>query len=278
MPMFPPEFTALPTFKDRETALAILPQAPPSWRSDQALATTLRQWQQESPQAALAWLQALPAGEWRDRAAAVLDEPAAHAKVTALKLQEITLQYHPDRSEVTLEEVKRITGQSARSDLAGTLAALTDWPPGPARQSALAEAAKVAASQNTAAALTRIQQIADPAAQADGIRGVLAVWTEHEPLAASEWLPTLAAGPVREAAVDTFAEKIASLDPAASLAWAATLIDPTARIARLKTTYQEWYRSKPSLASAALAELPGLSPADLQQVRRPARPATPTPK
>ncbi len=99
------------------------------------------------------------------------------------------------------------------------------------------------------------------------------VWAKNEPLAASEWLPTLTPGPVREAAVDRFAETIAELDPAASLAWATTLSDPAARAGRLETTWRKWATDDPAGAAAALTEIPGLSPADLQQLQNPPPPA-----
>ena len=273
IPMMPTEIDPLPTFNDRQTALAILPDATPSWRRDQALQATLEQWHLESPDEALAWLKSLPEGEWRDRTATILEEPDAHANVISLKLQELTIKHHPDQTESGLDDIGKTAGQSAQADFPGTLHTLADWPPGPARQAALQAAARYAAAQSTPDALARVQQIADPAVQADGIRGVLAVWTAHEPLAASEWLPTLSPGPVREAAVDSFAEAIAALDPSASLAWAATLTDPAARSARLEVTYRKWAGDDPPGAAAALGEIAGLSPADLQQLRTPITPA-----
>jgi hypothetical protein len=254
----------IPAFPDRATALAILPHAPPSWHSDQALADTLENWQHESPSAAKAWLDALPAGEWRDRAAAVLEGEGQHQNVLALKLQGITLQYHPDQSGPAIEKLGEATTEAAYSDSAGTLAVLGEWAPGTARQVALEKAASFAAGQNTAQALAWVQQIPDSGAQAEAIGGLMGVWAKHEPLAASEWLPTLPPGPVRDAAVDRFAETIASLDPAASLAWAATLTDPTARAARLGTTYQQWATQDPAAARAAASSIPGLNPAVLQ--------------
>jgi hypothetical protein len=98
----------------------------------------------------------------------------------------------------------------------------------------------------------------------------MAVWAKHEPLAASEWLPTLAPGPVREAAVDRFAETISSLDPAAGFAWAATLTDPTARAARLETTYWKWAAEDPAAARATAQATPGFNLAVLQQHLPPA--------
>ena len=155
--------------------------------------------------------------------------------------------------------------RAAQADSSGTLALLGDWPPGPARQLAMEKAASFAAGQSTAKALDWVQQIPDPSAQAEAVWGVLGIWTAHEPLAVSEWLPTLAPGPVREAAVDRFAETIATLDPVASLAWAVTLTDPAVRAARLETTYRNWSTNDPA-AAAALKEIPGLSQADVQQL------------
>ncbi len=273
IPLMPLEIIPMPTFKDRGTALAILPEAPPSWRRDQAMQAVLDQWHRESPDEALTWLKTLPEGEWRERASAILEAPDAHANVISLKLQELTVRHHPDRIESVLEDVRKTAGQAAQSDLPATLGTLADWPSGPAREAALHEAARFGATRDTAGTLARVQQFADPAVQAEGIRGVLAVWTAHEPLAASGWLPTLTAGPVREAAVDTFAETIAALDPSASMAWAATLTDPAARSARLDATYRQWAAEDPTGAAGALAAIPGLSPADLPQLTTPEKPA-----
>ncbi|MES2467322.1 MAG: hypothetical protein V4675_08485 [Verrucomicrobiota bacterium] len=273
LPLFPTELTPLPTFKDRQTALDILPKAPPSWRRDQALQSTLDQWQRESPAEAQAWVNALPPGEWRDRASAILEGQAMNSSVLSLKLQEITLRHQPDQTPFAVEDMGKAASQAAGADPSGTLALLGGWPPGPARELAMEKAASFAAGQSTAKALDWVQQISDPSAQAEAVRGVLGIWTTHEPLAASEWLPTLAPGPVREAAVDRFAETIAALDPAASLAWAVTLTDPTSRSARLEKTYRKWVTDDPT-ASAALREIPGLSPADVQQLLTLPTPAT----
>ena len=267
LPPYPPEYVALPVFKDRQSALEVLPNAPPSWRRDRALQTVLDQWQRESPAAAQAWVEALPPGEWRDRAATILSAKDLNQNLLSLQLQEITLRNHAAQTPVELKEVELTSNMAALADPSGTLTLLADWPPGLARQTAMEKAASIAAGQSTSKALEWAQQISDPTASADAIRGVVGLWTEHEPLAASEWLPTLAPGPVREAAVDRFAEKIAALDPAASLAWAATLSDPAARATRLETTYRTWAADNPGDAASALGGIPGLSPADLQQLR-----------
>jgi len=273
LPPFPLEMVTLPTFKDRQTALEILPNAPPSWRRDRALQTTLDQWQRESPAEAQAWMEALPPGEWRDRAAAILSAKDLNQNLVSLQLQEITLRHHAAQTPAELKEVEQISNMAAQTDPAGTLAILGNWPPSPARQSALEQTAILAAGQSTSKALERSLQIPDPNASAEAIRGVVKVWTENGPLAASAWLSNLAPGPMREAAVDRFAETIAALDPAASLAWATTLEDPAARSARLETTYRKWATDDPARAAAALAEIPGLRPADLQQLRTPPAPA-----
>lgn len=148
---------------------------------------------------------------------------------------------------------------------------LGSWAPGPARELAIEKASVYAAGQSTAKALEWVQKIPDPIAQAEAVRGVLGIWTAHEPQAASEWLPTLAPGPVREAAVDRFAETIASLDPAASLAWATTLTDPAARTSRLETTFRRWAADDP-VAAEALANIPGLSSTDVQHLLAPPAP------
>ncbi len=265
LPFLPTEFVPLPIFKDRQTALEILPDAPPSWRRDQALQSTLDQWRRESPIEAQAWVDALPAGEYRDRAAAIMEGQEKHSRVLALNLQEFTLRNQPDPTPFALEELGKSASQAVQADPSGTLALMGGWAPGPARQLAMEKAASFVAGQSTAKALDWVQQIPDPTAQAEAVRGVLGIWTAHEPLAASEWLPTLAPGPVREAAVDRFAETIAALDPAASLAWAVTLTDPAARTARLETTYRKWITDDPG-AAAVLSEIPGLSPSDVQQL------------
>ena len=265
LPFVPTEFTPLATFKDRQTALDILPKAPPSWRRDQALQSTLDQWQRESPDEAQAWVNALPPGECRERASAILEGHAINNSVLSLKLQEITLRHQPDQTPFALDEVGKSATQAAQADPSGTLALLGGWPPGPARQLAMEKAASFAAGQSSAKALDWAQQIPDPTAQAEAVRAVLGIWTAHEPLAASEWLPTLTPGPVREAAMDRFSETIATLDPAASIAWAVTLTDPAARAARLETTYRKWSTRDPASATA-LGEIPGLSPADVQQL------------
>lgn len=264
LPPYAPEIFPGPEFHDRQTALAVLPSSPSSWWRDRALQTTLDQWQKESPAAARAWMDSLPPGEFRDRAAVVLAGQDLNKNLVSLQLQEITLRNQTSFNPAELKSLQMATGMAVRADPAGTLSVLGGWPPGPGRETAMESAASVAAGQSTAQALAWAQQIPDPAAQAEAIKGVVGVWTAHEPLAASEWLPTLPPGPVREAAVDRFAENMAELDPAASLAWAGSLADPAARAKRLESTWRKWVSSDPAGAAAALAEIPGLTPADVQ--------------
>jgi hypothetical protein len=267
LPPFPPEMVAIPEFKDRQSALEILPSSPSSLWRDRALQTTLDQWQKESPAAAQAWMDSLPPGEFRDRAAVILAGQNLHQNVVSLQLQEISFRSQTSPTAEQLKDVEMATNMAVRSDPAGTLAALGSWPPGPSREAAMEKAASAGAGQSTVQALAWAQQISDPTAQAEAIKGVVGVWTTHEPLAASEWLPTLTPGPVREAAVDRFAENMAELDPAASLAWAGTLTDPAARANRLESTWRKWVSSDPAAAAAALTEIPGLTPADVQQLQ-----------
>lgn len=262
LPPYPTELIPLPSFKDRQAALEILPSAPPSWRRDRLIQSTLDQWQRESPTEVQAWVDNLPPGEWHDRAAAALAGKEIHQNLLALDLQKITLGGKTAPSPIYLAEVESAATMAAQSDLDGTLARLANWPPGPARQSAMEAAGVIAANQSTAKALAWAQQIPDPYAAADAVRGVIGILTQFEPLAASEWLSSLTPGALREAAVDRFSEKIAELDPMASLSWAATLSDPVARDKRLKASFQKWLSDDPTSAAAGLAEIPGLSPQD----------------
>ena len=68
----------------------------------------------------------------------------------------------------------------------------------------------------------------------DPIRGIVGRWTESDYQAAGKWLSSTPASPAKNAAIRSYAETVATLDPATATQWAMTLPPGPDRDATLK--------------------------------------------
>lgn len=79
-------------------------------------------------------------------------------------------------------------------------------------------------------------------------------WTQADHKGAAQWLNSLPAGKIRDAAVAGFAPAAAGLDGASAVEWALTLSDPAQRDATLTTVYQTWVKQEPEAAATYLKQ------------------------
>jgi hypothetical protein len=66
--------------------------------------------------------------------------------------------------------------------------------------------------------------------------GILQTWTPNEPAAAEEFIGSLPESPARDTVLDAFVGSLSGLNPAAALAWAATIQDDSLRTTVLSET------------------------------------------
>jgi hypothetical protein len=90
------------------------------------------------------------------------------------------------------------------------------------------------------------------AQQANIYHRVAQAYVQHDPLAASEWIATLATGPERDASVKTLVNHIAKTDPEAGFIWAATVSDPNDRRNSLSQVVRDWAQANPLAAQQAV--------------------------
>jgi hypothetical protein len=86
---------------------------------------------------------------------------------------------------------------------------------------------------------------------ADSIRSIVSDWTENDYLAAGKWLTTTPAGPVKNTAIRSYAETVASYEPETAAQWAMTLPAGADRDQTLVNIYRKWPTQDPVAKAAA---------------------------
>lgn len=86
---------------------------------------------------------------------------------------------------------------------------------------------------------------------ADSIRSIVSDWTKNDYLAAGKWLTTTPAGPVKNTAIRSYAETVASYEPETAAQWAMTLPAGADRDQTLVNIYRKWPTPDPVAKAAA---------------------------
>jgi hypothetical protein len=244
--------------------------APSSMMRDSLMREAFARLRAESPDSASQWVDTLPPGELKDVAGVTLTNFDAPAMVADLSRAVVSANTGgPDAAN--LERVRQLTKNAVRSDPAALGEQLMSLPEGAARDTALQTAATWWASASTSDALKWAESL-PPGPREKAVAGVLETWAASEPAAASEYLaahlPTLD----RDTPVSAFARGLAGIDPAASLEWAATVTDPVLRAGALQEIAAGWLKKNSGAAREGLQTIPGLTPAERQQLTNSAVP------
>ena len=85
------------------------------------------------------------------------------------------------------------------------------------------------------------------------IQNMVSQWTRTDYQAAGKWLAATPASPAKNISISSYAETIASYEPATAAQWALTLPAGAAREATLLNIYRMWPRTDPAGAAAAAA-------------------------
>ncbi len=85
------------------------------------------------------------------------------------------------------------------------------------------------------------------------VRNMVSNWTRKDFQATGTWLNNTPAGPVKEAAIRSYAETVSSYEPEAAAQWAVTLPAGKERDATLKQIYQNWPKKDDAGKQAAEA-------------------------
>lgn len=170
------------------------------------------------------WLEALPAGDLRDRSQLILASQLAYKGRTLEALQRF-----PRTSSVATfpKSARTLAAQLASQDPAEVARWVEGLPTGPAQTHAAA--------------------------------GLVQEWTNREPRAAAQWIESLPAGQLRDAGTTALAVKMVQADPDASAAWVESIRDPAAKERAVNEVFRSWAINDPSGARDWLREMPGLS-------------------
>ena len=87
----------------------------------------------------------------------------------------------------------------------------------------------------------------------DNVRQLMSLWTSNDFNGAAAWLQNLEASPVRDVAVETFANRVAAREPESAIDWALTISDETKRDAAVNHIALMWKSKDAEAAEAYLA-------------------------
>lgn len=126
-------------------------------------------------------------------------------------------------AELTKEEVGALVGGIVASKHQGEMRPWVDW----------------------------IGRTVSPEAADEPVRTLFARWTETDYQASGQWLVAMSPGPVREMAVQAYAETAAKYDPLTAAQWAETLSVGERRNLTIRKVYENWPKDERADRSAA---------------------------
>jgi hypothetical protein len=247
-----------------QEALELVRTAPFSTLRDGLLHEALTSLIKSSPDAAAAWVDALPPGELQDTARVTLDQPDLSPAQADLERAAASAAHGGDNA-ASLDLVRQVTRQLLNNDPEGTTAQIMAWPASPARDAALERAGLDWSSASTPDALTWAESL-DADAQPQALSGILQTWAQAEPGEASEYLAALPPGALRDAPAAGFARGLSHVDPASSLTWAATVQDAALRQSTLMEVAGRWLAKNADAARNALQSIPGLTDSERRRL------------
>jgi hypothetical protein len=251
-PMLPPGAAGPP-----EQALELVRTAPSSTMRDGLLHEALTALMKSSPDAAAAWVNALPPGELQDTARVTLEHSDYNPAQLALERAAASAA-HAGEDSASLGLVRGATRRLLATDPVAATAQIMTWPESRARDAALEHSGLEWANAATPEALAWAESL-PPDAQPRALGGVMESWAAAEPAEASEYLAALPPGPDRDAPAAGFARGLIRVDPVAALQWGATVQAADLRAAMLEELASRWNQTDPAAARAVLDSVPGLT-------------------
>jgi hypothetical protein len=227
----------IPASPERSTSLARVcelwaasdPGAAFDWLAQRAtiphtlgLTEAFGNWMQTSQTDALAWAQALPAGESRDRVMGWGVDSLAQSDLPSA--ERLFAQLSPQAQQTA---VVSITAALGSQGLDQALAWASSLPASDARDNAFWNVAKQ--------------------------------WAQSDPGAGAKWLNTLPAGSARDGAINGFSTALFPSAPADAIAWAASISDPEERDHRIMGFALQWLGSDETRARQWIADSSALT-------------------
>ncbi|MDB6027732.1 MAG: hypothetical protein JWM68_3955 [Verrucomicrobiales bacterium] len=235
------------------------------------------QWVQMDPDAALAWVKSLTAGEVKIRALSAVSQKLAQANPQVSAELASSLP-----AGLGIRFLSEIASAWAERDLPATIAwarQLTDNDRRNAFQSIAqqwvaqdpeAAASYMLKSQNDSfytvgrewgkndpqAAMNWAKQQTDDKARDSIYKAIISGWAVNSPSDAASYVASLPAGPFQNSAASSVASNWAENDPAAAASWAVGIPEGDARKVAFQNVVLQWGRSDPEATAQWLENLP----------------------
>jgi hypothetical protein len=238
---------------------AILAKIPTTPSFDQNVAELVTYWQIQDPQAALAWLQTLPAPTDADGIRArnsayttivnqmcSSDPAGAAALLQSLPpsppVSDSGMNFGPNMSYAS------VAANWAQNDPAAAFAWIQQLPDGPARESAVDSLISTLAASDPKAAADYALQLPPGDSRTESLTAVIKGWSAQDPAQAATLLSDLPEGKPLDRASAGLATTWAQQDPAAAAQWVNTLSDGSARDGAVKSLVTAEFSADPSSA------------------------------
>jgi hypothetical protein len=261
----------------------------------QQLDGLLQAWLGVDRAGALAWLDTLPAGSFRDAAAASLMEiwgaqdPKAAAAWLSQRLDDkhyqgalgalcsVWAEQNPLQAAQWAQRLLSPRNQAKGALVVGQIWAETN-PQDAAKhletlpaeqQPALAQGIATGwGSVNPAAAAKWLEEVylRNPNIPTSAAGMIVNHWVAQDAGAASKWLNALPEGPLYDAAAEIFAQSSAEISPKDALLWSKNLSRPDARADAVRHTVEQWYAQDSQGLLATLPETMASLAPDLQKI------------
>ncbi len=243
----------------------------------------LGQWAQTDPQAAIAWVSALPKGDLRAGALKAIfsswvkkDAPGAANFAEALPMGKdrqqavasVAAEWAGADPETAITWARQLADKPSReaalqhialrlceSNASKAAEVVVSLPAGEVKRDLVSEVARRWASEDLPMAREWMGQLADPTDRESAFRGLVRVWTQTEPDSAIGYLNELNPGSQMAVLKSTFIPW-GERDPASAMAAATKLENEKARSAAIAMTAGSWANSSPAEAADFVARLP----------------------
>lgn len=238
---------------DRTAALAWATQLPRPRTRDQAMRAIIGEWAEQDPKGAVEYCVGTNPGntELLRNAIGVWTSAAPEAAIAWVRAL-------PDATHREQLLASAATSVGYKDHEAAFRIAETLTPGSDAQRNAIANIASSLARKDASAALASISQLPERTADA-AVTRVLQATAQEDPAATATWLDKLPAGGRRDKAILTFTSQIVADDPTGAVAWAATISDPERRANCLGDLFSNWSRDDKPAAVEWLRQTPFMS-------------------
>jgi hypothetical protein len=199
---------------------------------------------------ALAWAEAMPDGETKERALTNVFSTWAEDDPEKACAQGLAFEDKEIRRSSLQSALNRWGYNDAVSAMTWAVENLS-----PAEQESLIPGSLLNtwASQDIKSASEWAAALSEGTLRTQSVSNITSTWARHDLVAAGEWLKKLKNGKSRDSAVERYASEVFETDPEASLIWAESIGDNKNRQEKMEDLARRYLRSNPAKAKRWIA-------------------------